>query len=389
MKTKIAIVTNSRAEYGHVKWLMSDIQNDPDLELINIVMGGHLSADFGYTFKVLEADGFPIDEALETTLSADTPSGATKSMGLILISMADTLRRLKPDWLVILGDRYEMLASATAAHLAGVAIAHLHGGETTEGAIDEAMRHSITKMSILHFASTENHAKRVIQLGEQPNTVFNFGAPGLDSLHRTKLLSKAELEKEIDFQIDDKTALVTLHPVTLEKNSSMQALENLLGAMDSLEMKAVFTSSNADVEGRLINDKLQKMATAHPEKYKFIHSFGQLRYFSALKNFPLMIGNTSSGIIESGSFKIPVVNIGDRQKGREHGKNVLHSSTEMADIKHSIQKALSPEFKSSLKDCVNPYAGSDDGKNSLRIKEKIKSFKLTDRSFKKIFYDIK
>lgn len=386
---RIAVVTNSRAEYGHVKWLMEQIRADGDLQLLNIVMGAHMSAEFGYTYRAIQQDGFILDDMLDTTLASDTQVGVTKSLGLLIVSMADSLRRLRPDWLVILGDRVEMLGCAVAAHLASIPIAHLHGGETTEGAVDEAFRHAITKMSLVHFPSTQMHANRIVQLGESPERVFNFGAPGLDGLHKMELFSKAELEAEVDWKIDEKTALVTFHPETLEKRSATEEIDIVVEALKKTGCRALFTGANADAEGRAINEKLQALAEREPEKFKFVHSLGQKKYFSAMKNFPFMLGNSSSGIIESGSFSIPCVNIGGRQQGRERGENTVDVVCSVDAITEGIRKAVSAEFRTLVQRSKNPYAGADDGNISMRIKNVIKEFPLSDDTLKKKFYYIK
>lgn len=388
MKRRICVVTDSRAEYGHLYWLLQEIKNDPQLELQLVATGGHLSNEFGLTYKVMENDGFEIAAKVEMTLSSDTPSGITKSIGLGCITMSDALERLKPHVVVILGDRYEMMATAIAAHVARIPIAHIHGGETTEGAIDEAIRHSITKMSAIHFVTTESHKRRAIQLGEDPARVFNFGAPGIDHSHRQKLMAKDQLALELGLDLSKPTAIATYHPVTLENDTSGAQIEALLGAIERSGLQVVFTSANADTHGRVINEQLKRFCEREPSRFRFFSSLGQKRFLAALKHLDLMIGNSSSGVIESGSFGIPVVNIGDRQRGRERGANVIDCGYGQAEIAAAIEKARSTEFKALARTVKNPYAGEDNGTSSVKMKEILKTYPLTDDLLRKKFHDL-
>ena len=327
MKKKICVVTGTRAEYGILKPLLRKVKEDNELELQLVVTGMHLSPEFGLTYKQIEEDNFRISEKVEILLSSDTPIGISKSMGLAMISFSEVFDRLKPDLLVLLGDRYEMLSVASSAMVARIPIAHIHGGETTEGAIDEAIRHSVTKMSYLHFTSTEEYRKRVIQLGENPNRVFNVGAMGVEEILNTNLLSKEELEKELDFKIDSKTALVTFHPVTLEENTSEEQFQNILDALDNFkDLKVIFTKANSDTDGRIINKMIDEYVIKNKGKAKAFTSLGQLKYYSTIKYTDFVLGNSSSGILEVPTFKKPTINIGDRQKGRIQAFSIINFS---------------------------------------------------------------
>ena len=385
-KRKICIVTGTRAEYGLLYWLMKEIQNDPELELQIIATGMHLSPEFGLTYKVIEEDGFVINEKIEMLLSSDTPVGITKSMGLATIGFAAALERLEPDILVLLGDRYEVLAAAQAAMVARIPIAHLHGGELTEGAFDEAIRHAVTKMAHLHFVAAEPYWQRVVQLGEDPERVFNFGATAVDNIVKLNLLSRSDLEKALDFKLGNTTFLVTYHPVTLDKNGPQKVIHELLKALDNFStVKIIFTKPNSDTSGRIIIKVIEEYADRQKGRVKVFTSLGQLRYLSALKHVDVVIGNSSSGLIEVPFFKKPTVNLGDRQRGRLKAPSVIDCAEKERDIVNEIQKALSPEFQHFLSDVVSPYGQGD---TSFKIKECLKTVSLEDILMKK-FYDIK
>jgi UDP-hydrolysing UDP-N-acetyl-D-glucosamine 2-epimerase len=387
MKRKICIITGSRAEYGLMYWLMKEIQEDPDLELQIITTGMHLSPEFGLTYKIIEKDGFKINEKVEMLLSSDTPVGIAKSIGLGTIGFADALDRLKPDIMVVLGDRYEIFAACCAAMPARIPIAHLDGGEATEGLIDEAIRHAITKMAHLHFAATEEYRKRVIQMGEQPEKVFCYGAPGLDNITKLKLLDRSRFEQSIGFKLGKKNILITYHPVTLENNSARPQCQELLKALENFKKntKFIFTRPNADTDGRIIikmiNDFVQKNS---PMAIAF-DSLGQVKYLSALKHVDMVVGNSSSGLCEAPSFKIPTINIGDRQKGRIQAQTVISCDARREDIAEAINKGFSKEFRDSIKNAVNHY---DKGEASLPIKDKLKQIELGKGLIKKEFYNI-
>jgi len=386
MKKKICIFTSTRAEYGLLKPLMDEIKKDKDLKLQIIVSGMHLSPEFGLTYKEIEKDGFKIDEKVEMLMSSDTPIGISKSMGLGLIGYSEALQRLKPDMVVILGDRYEALAFAISSVLHNIPISHIHGGETTEGSYDEMFRHSITKMSYLHFVSTEEYRKRVIQLGESPDRVFNVGALGVDNIKRMRLLSKKELEKELNFKFNKHNLLVTFHPVTLEKEKSVKYFKSLLKVINNLkDTNLIFTKSNADAEGRAINKLIDKYVEVNKHKAVAFTSMGQLKYLSTLQYIDVVIGNSSSGIIEVPSFKKPTVNIGNRQKGRIKAESIIDCSDNSEAIKKAIAKAFSKEFQNFCKSVKNPYG---DGNAAPKIIKIIKKFVRKGIDLKKSFYDI-
>jgi len=385
MYRKIAIVTGSRAEYGLLYWLIKEISEDPELELQVIVTGSHLSPEFGLSYKQIEADGLIIDEKLEILLSSDTAIGMAKSLGLAIIGLANAFQRLQPDLLVILGDRYEIMAAAQAAMLLRIPIAHISGGENTEGAMDEAIRHAITKMSHLHFVATEDYRRRVIQLGEEPRRVFNYGDPGLDNIKKLPLLSQTELEKELDFKLGIRNILLAYHPVTLNESNGAAGLAELLGAIDHYpEAHIIMTGSNADVGGRSISHQLQDYAQRHKDKVFFAPSLGQLRFLSALQHCQLIIGNSSSGIVEAPALKTATVNLGDRQQGRLKAASIIDCREKQADIINAINLALSSEFQNKLADVQSIYGDCD---ASRRIKEELKHVSM-EGILRKKFYDV-
>jgi GDP/UDP-N,N'-diacetylbacillosamine 2-epimerase (hydrolysing) len=383
----ICIVTGSRAEYGLLRPLMDVIKKDRRLRLQLLVTGMHLSPEFGLTYQQIEADGFTIDEKVEMLLSADTGTSIAKATGLGMIGFADAFQRLNPDWVVVLGDRFETFAAATAAHLARLPIAHLHGGEITEGATDDAMRHAITKMSYLHFVSAPEYKKRVAQLGEDPKRVFHVGAIGMDAIDRLKLLSKKQLEKELDFRFDKPTALVTYHPVTLENNTALHQVNELLKALDSFPgLNIIFTLPNADANGRIIISRLLEYVNKHPQRVRAFTSLGQLKYLSSLQQVNLVIGNSSSGIIEVPEYKIPTINIGDRQQGRVQAGSIINTGTNAASVRKAIVQALDPAFRKKCLSVKNPYRGKQPVAKSI-VEQLLKAGKL--QNLKKKFYDIK
>lgn len=382
---KICVVTGTRAEYGLLYWLMKDIQNNSELELQLIVTGMHLSPEFGLTYKEIEKD-FKIDKKIEILLSSDTAVGISKSMGLAQISFAEAYEELKPDILVVLGDRYEIFSAVSAAMIARVPIAHLHGGESTEGAFDESIRHSITKMSHLHFTATEEYKKRVIQLGEQPKRVFNVGGMGIENIKRLKLLTKKEFEESINFKLNKKNILVTFHPVTLENSTAKEQFQELLDAIDELkDTNIIFTKANSDTDGRVINQMCDEYATNNHHKSICFTSLGQLRYLSALQYVDAMVGNSSSGLAEAPSFKKGTINIGDRQKGRIKADSVIDCEPNKASIAQAFKKLYAKEFQELLKNTANPYG---DGCASEKIVSVLKDIKLDD-ILKKLFYNLK
>lgn len=385
-KRKICVVTGTRAEYGLLYWLMKDIQEDKALRLQVIVTGAHLSPEFGLTYKVIEQDGFSIDDKVEMLLSSDTPIGISKSMGLATIGFAEALERLKPDIMVVLGDRYEMLAAVQAAMVANIPIAHIHGGEVTEGAIDESIRHSITKMSHIHFVATKEYEQRVIQLGEGPNKVFNYGAPGLDNITRLELLSLTDLEKSIGFELGGKYFLVTYHPVTTSPHKAREQILSLLEALEEYpEHKLLITKPNSDTGGRVIIQVLEEYAHKNQERVSLHTSLGQVRYLSAVKYAQAVIGNSSSGIVEVPAMHVPTVNIGNRQQGRLVADSIISCGESKAEIVDGVKKALSEEFSVVVGNSCSLYGQGDASRD---IKNKLKDIDLTGILVKK-FYDLK
>ncbi len=383
---KICIVTGTRAEYGLLKPLIEKVNKEAALELQLVVTGMHLSTEFGLTYHEIEEDGYPIRAKVEMLLGSDTSVGITKSMGVALIGFADYFEINKPDIVVILGDRYEMLMAASAAMMARIPIAHIHGGETTEGAVDESIRHSITKMSHLHFTATEEYRKRVIQLGEQPQSVYNVGALGIENAKTVRLLKKEELERDIGFQFASRTIMVTYHPVTLEKMTAAKQFQNILDVIDRRnEMKVIFTKANSDTDGRIINQMIDDYVSDNQERCKAYTSLGQLRYLSALQFCAAVVGNSSSGIIEVPSFNIPTVNIGDRQKGRICAASVISCGNEVREIESALETALSPAFRHKASEVFNPYEGERTSDKILKI---ICSALEKGINLKKKFYDL-
>ncbi len=383
---RVCIVTGTRAEYGLLYWLMWEVKEDPDLDLQIIATGMHLSPEFGLTHKEIEEDGFEIDEKVEMLTSSDTPVGIAKSMGLGTIGFADALDRLDPDLLVLLGDRFEILSVAQTALVARIPIAHLHGGEATKGLIDDPIRHALTKLSHYHFVSADPFRTRVIQMGEHPDRVFTVGAPGLDHLRRMDLLDSDELEESIDFELGEKSCIVTYHPVTLSKGSPAEPFEELLAAIDEFtDLRIIFTKSNSDTEGRVINRMIDDYVQKHPERSCAFTSLGQRRYLSALQNVDAAVGNSSSGIIEAPAVPVPTVNLGDRQGGRLRAESVIDCEENREHIRDALRQALSPAFREKIQGVTSPYG---DGRTSPRIKEKLKDVPLGEDVLKKGFYDL-
>lgn len=368
MTRKVCVVTGTRAEFGLLRWLMGEIQSHPELELQVIATGMHLSPEFGSTYHEIEEAGFEIDARVEMLLSSDTNTAVTKSMGLGVIGFADAYERLAPDIVVVLGDRFEIFAATSAAMIAGVPVAHLHGGETTEGAFDEAIRHSITKMSHLHFVAADEYRQRVIQLGEHPDRVFNFGGMGIDAIKRIKLLSREELERSLELSLGAKSLLVTFHPVTLEgETSSAAQMGELLAALEGLDNTTlIFTMPNADTGGRELSVMVREFAQGHPNAEVYT-SLGQLRYFSCLAQIDGVVGNSSSGLAEAPSFKIGTVNIGDRQKGRLKANSVIDCEPNREAIQVALETLYSAEFQASLAAVSNPYGNGGASEAIVKI----------------------
>lgn len=380
---KICVITGSRAEYGLLSGLMRAIKEDESLELQVIATNMHLSSEFGLTYKEIERDGFFINKKVEMLLSSDTSNATTKSVGLATIGFADAYEDLKPDMIVVLGDRYEILAAVSAALFYKIPVAHLHGGEITEGAYDDCIRHAITKMSHLHFTSTEEYRQRVIQLGEDPKRVFNVGAPGIENIKKVPLMDKKELELTLDgFTFNDKTILITYHPVTLENSTAEEQIQNLLSALDEYpDIKIIFTLPNSDTDGRVIIRLINEYVSKHQEKATAYPSLGLKRYLSALQFVIAVVGNSSSGIIEVPSFGIPTLNIGDRQKGRIAADSVLNCGTSKKDILEGLDKVLN----SGHTEIHNPYEGKNTTSDILHV---LKTYPL-EGLIQKTFYNLK
>lgn len=386
-KRKICIVTGTRAEYGLLYWLMKEIADDNELHLQIIATGMHLSPEFGLTYEQVETDGFTIDAKVEMLLSSDTTVGISKSIGLGVIGFADALERLKPNILVLLGDRFEILAAAQAAMVARIPIAHIHGGETTEGAFDEQIRHAITKFAQWHFVAAEPYRQRVIQLGESPDRVFNFGSPGLDHLQYMNWLNRPALEQSLDLELRSPLFLVTYHPVTLDKQSPSIPMRELLMALDSFPNATVILSyPNADTGGRILIEEIERWVSQNQHRAKGFVSLGQQRYLSLMGEADVIIGNSSSGLTEAPALKKATVNVGDRQKGRLKAKSVIDTPERSQDIVKGIYQALSKEFQSMLPSVESLYGK---GNVSQQIKEKLKFVPLqTQKTFFDILYKL-
>lgn len=387
-KRKICVVTGSRAEYGLLYWLLKEIESDKKLELQLIVTGMHLSPEFGLTYKEIEKD-FKIKKKININLTSDTAKGISRSMSIAQSSFSIAYNQLKPDILVVLGDRYEIFSAAISAMIARIPIAHIHGGEATEGLIDEAIRHCITKMSHIHFSATKEYSKRIMQLGEHPKRVFNVGGMGIENIKRLKLLNKKKFEKLINFKLGKKNILVTFHPVTLDKNTSKIHFQELLSAIDKLkDTNIIFTKANSDTDGKVINKMIDNYTKKNSKKSFAITSLGQLKYLSALQYMDFIIGNSSSGLLEAPSFKLGTINIGDRQDGRIKAKSIIDCLPNQKSISKAIKIVYSKKFKHSLKKIQNPYSNNICEYASKKIVEVLKSIQL-ENILKKKFFDIK
>jgi UDP-N-acetylglucosamine 2-epimerase (non-hydrolysing)/GDP/UDP-N,N'-diacetylbacillosamine 2-epimerase (hydrolysing) len=386
LKRKVCVVTGSRAEYGLLSGLLKDLQADSELDLQLIVTGMHLSPKFGSTYKLIEEDGFLIDQKVDLGIDGDNAKDIAQSMGRGTVGFAEAFSQLQPDILLVLGDRYEILSAVQVAMIMGIAIAHLHGGELTEGAIDDSIRHAITKMSHLHFVAAEPYRERVIQLGEKPDRIFNVGSPGLDNIKKIKLLKREEFEKAIDFKLGPINFLITYHPVTLNQEGSEQAMLALFKAIDEFpSARVIFTMPNSDADNKIICKMINGYVKNNSSRAKSFLSLGQLRYLSAIENVNIVLGNSSSGLIEVPVFKKPTVNIGDRQKGRLRASSVIDCKEEHKAISQAINKALSENFQKTLRQVHHPYKS---GNASKAIIEVLKSFKL-DGVLAKEFCDLK
>ena len=378
---KICVITGTRADYGLLRWVIDGLDKSNKLKLQLIVTGMHLSPEYGMTINEIKKDGYKVTKILEMLLSSDTPSGISKSIGLGIIGFADIFHSLKPDLIVVLGDRYEILSACIAAMTARIPIAHLHGGEITEGVIDESIRHSITKMSHLHFVATNEYKKRVIQLGEDPEHVFQVGGLGIDNIKNLNLLDKKELERALNFKFAAKNLLVTFHPETLQKMQSGIQLDALLTALKTQsDSKIIFTMPNADTESRILVSKIRNFCDKSPNT-KFFTSLGQLKYLSCLKYVDAVIGNSSSGLIEMPSFKKATINIGERQKGRICAQSVINCKADQISILGALKKVYSSRFQESLLEIKNPYGEGGASKKIINVLEKIDLKNLIKKKF--------
>jgi len=384
IKRKICVITGSRAEYGLLYWLIKEINSDDELELQLIATGMHLSPEFGSTYKEIEKN-FKINKKIEMDLSSDTSQSISKSMGLAQISFSQAYSELKPDIITVLGDRYEILSAVISAMISNIPIAHIHGGEITEGSWDNNIRHCISKMAHLHFTASEEYKRRVIQLGEQPNKVYNVGGLGIENIKKLNLLSRSDLQDKINFKFNLKNIMITFHPVTLENNTSKNQFQEILNAVNELKnTNIIFTKANSDLNGKVINQMIDEYVYENPKKSVSYVSLGQEKYLSVLQYIDVIVGNSSSGLLEAPSFKIATINIGDRQKGRICSKSVINCLPIKKNIKKSLDIVYSPKFQKLLKTVENPY---DNGITSKKIARVLKNFNL-ENILKKQFNDI-
>lgn len=384
---KICIVTATRAEYGLLKPLMHKLQESSHFELQLVVTGAHLSPEFGLTYQLIEADGFHIDEKVEMLLSSDTPSGIVKSMGLAQIGFADVFNRISPDALILLGDRYEILSVASAATIFTIPIIHLHGGEITEGAYDDSIRHAISKLSTIHFTSTAAYRQRLIQMGEQPEHVFNVGAIGLDNIVDLQLLDRAELEKTLGIVLRKYNYQVTFHPETLSDMSSEEQFKILLKAISQQkESYFIFTKANADTDGRVINQMIDQFVNEHKDMASAYNSLGSLRFLSTVKICDAIVGNSSSGIIEAPSLGTATINIGDRQRGRTQATSVINCSVNIDEIVAAFNQVKDPLFQKSIHTIDNPYGEGGTASKIIQILGQLDSQNLKTKKFHNIAF---
>ena len=385
IKRKICVVTGSRAEFGLLFWVLKELLDDKDIKLQLVVTGMHLSKEFGYTYKEIEKD-FKIDSKINMQLFSDTSEGISSSMGIAQKLFSKVYKKLKPDIILVLGDRYEIFSAVCAAMIAKVPIAHIHGGEITEGSWDDNIRHCITKIAHLHFTATDEYRNRVIQLGEQPNRVFNFGGLGVENIKKLKLLNKKDFERSIQFKLNKKNLLITFHPATLENVSPKKQFWELLKSIDDLKnTNFIFTKTNSDLNGKAINLMIDEYVEKNSYRSAVYTSLGQLKYLSAFKHVDAVVGNSSSGIIEAPSFKIATINIGDRQKGRVKADSIIDCLPNKENLKKTFKLIYSNDFKKNLKKVKNPY---DKGNSSSKIVKILKNIDL-ENILKKNFYSIK
>jgi UDP-N-acetylglucosamine 2-epimerase (non-hydrolysing)/GDP/UDP-N,N'-diacetylbacillosamine 2-epimerase (hydrolysing) len=379
---RICFVTGSRAEYGLLSPVMDAVRREPSLRLQLVVTGTHLAPQFGLTVREIEADGFPIEAKVDLELEGDTAGAVTRSLGRGVMGFAGALERIRPDLIVVLGDRYEILAAAQAALIARIPVAHIAGGDVTEGAFDDAIRHSITKLAHIHFVTNDDAARRVRQLGEDPQNIHTVGSPGIDAIRKVKLLDRAALEQDLAFSFQKRNLLVTFHPVTLDRQPSSEQFQELLSAIDMLgnEVGVIFTLPNADPDNKAISELIDRYTADHQHAKAFA-SLGQVRYLSTLARVDAVVGNSSSGLYEAPSFKKPTVNIGDRQKGRLQASSVINCRPEARDIERAVREA----FTRDCSGAVNPYG---DGNSAERIVAVFKAVPDYTALLKKRFFDL-
>jgi len=387
---RLWVLTSTRADFGLLYWLLYEIDNDPRLDLMLAVTGTHLSPEFGMTVQEIEKSGLPIHRRMEILLSSDTRTAMTKAMGLAMLECGQALAEDRPDMVVLLGDRFEIVPVALAAVAHGIPVAHLHGGETSSGAIDEYYRHAVTKLASFHFAATDAYLRRIIQMGEDPSRVFNLGAPGLDHLYRADLIGRGELFDTLRLDPERPTALVTYHPLTGDiHGDARREVAALLEALASFDvLQIVFTKANADSQGRGVNMQLEAWCEANPERGRLFDNLGQRLYHGCLCHLDVVVGNSSSGLVEAPSFRRPVVNIGNRQQGRIAALNVISTNSEAGAIRDGIRRAFDDAFKVGLIDMHNPYDKFGDGSASRRIKDVLASVEITPQLMQKRFHDI-
>ncbi len=365
MMRKIAVVTTSRADYGHLYWILRELQTHPDVQLSLIVLGAHLSPEFGQTVSEIERDGFPIAEKIECLISSDSDVGMAKTIGVATLSLADTLGKLRPDILLLIADRYEMLAPASVALALRIPIAHIEGGEISEGAIDDAVRNALTKMSHLHFTPTEHAAQRVTAMGEEEWRVFRTGAPSLDHLRRRKLFARAEIEQALKINLAPPTILVAYHPVTLELDPTREA-DAVYAALERLNRQIIFCFPNSDAGSRDLIKRAEVFCQTHARARIFVN-LNHLKYWSLLGLVDALVGNSSSGIMETASLKTPTVNIGIRQRGRERAANIIDVEPDAEKIVAAIERAVSDEFKAGLQNLPNPYGDGTAAEKIVKV----------------------
>ncbi len=372
-KRKIVVVTTSRADYGHLYWTLKELKARPEIDLQLIALGAHYSPEFGNTFTEIEADGFTINERIECLLSSDSDVGMAKTIGVATLGLADILGKMRPDILLLIADRYEMLAPATVALALRIPIAHIEGGDVSEGAIDDAVRNALTKMSHLHFTTNENSRKRVLAMGEEAWRVHLVGSPSIDNLRRRKLYSREELENDLNLKFDEKTVVVAYHPVTIQRNTVSEA-DAVFDSLGKTPQQIIFCYPNSDAGSHQLIERTREFCKKRKNAHLFVN-LNHLKYWSLLKYSDLLLGNSSSGIMETASLALPTINIGMRQKGRERPLNVINAAPKADAILQAIKKGLSADFRKSLDGMTNPYG---DGHASERIVEVLANVVLGD-----------